>query len=216
MNRQTRVSRLLRETPFSHTLGSMTTILLAAGLSERMGKNKLLLPFDGKTVIEKTLLSILPFSGKIIVVTGHERQRIEERLRSYPVTFAFNPDYMLGQRGSTLKGLECVDDDDFAILPSDLPLLQKEDVRVLIGGLEKASVVRPVYSSLPGHPVIYRRSNLRKLLSYEGTMKEYLKKEGCMCIPSSIGTVYDVDTPSRYDAVRAFNGDLSVLKINPD
>ncbi len=194
----------------------MTTVLLAAGLSLRMGRNKLLLPYNGKTIIENTLLSILPLSKKVIVVTGNEREKIEKLLMPYDVEFVFNENYEKGQRGSTMRGLEHVGDDDFAILPSDLPLLSSEDASSLFDALNDFSIVRPVYNSIPGHPVCYRKENLEKLLSFQGTMKEYVKKEGVKLIPSSIGTVYDTDTPSRYSALLSFNGDLSLLESNID
>ncbi len=194
----------------------MTTILLAAGLSTRMGRNKLLLPFYDKTIIESTLLSVLPLSERVIVVTGNEREKIEELLSSYNVTFVFNEEYEKGQRGSTLKGLSAVDNDDFAVLPGDLPLLHGDDISLLFSALSTSSIVRPVYKDIPGHPVCYRRENLEKLLSFPGTMKEYLKKEGCTRIPSSIGTVFDADTPSRYEKLLVFNGDLSVLESDID
>lgn len=190
----------------------MTTILLAAGLSSRMGRNKLLLPYNGKSVIEETLNAVLAASGRIIVVTGHEKERIEEKLCHYPVDFVHNSDYMKGQRSSTMRGIEAVEDDDFAILPADLPLLSEESVRMLYASLETSSIVRPVHASVPGHPVCYRKENREKLLHHTGTMKEYLKKEGVTEIPSPIGCVYDVDTPSRYDALLVSNGDLSVLE----
>ena len=52
----------------------MTSIVLAAGLSRRMGEeNKLLLPFGGMTILEMTLSNILPSQlGETLVVVGHE------------------------------------------------------------------------------------------------------------------------------------------------
>ncbi len=194
----------------------MTTIILAAGLSSRMGRNKLLLPFRGRTVIEKTLSSVLEVSEKVIVVTGFERERIESLLSSYGVDFVYNPDYESGQRGSSMRGIEGVRDDDFAILPGDLPLLERSDITPLFSALESHSIVRPSYNSIPGHPVCYRKENREKLLSFEGTMKEYLKKEGIFNIPSSINTVYDTDTPEKYSALLIYNGNLSVLENNID
>ncbi len=194
----------------------MTTILLAAGLSSRMGRNKLLLPFRGRTVIEKTLSSVLEVSEKVIVVTGFERERIESLLSSYGVDFVYNPDYESGQRGSSMRGIEGVRDDDFAILPGDLPLLERSDITPLFSALESHSIVRPSYNSIPGHPVCYRKENREKLLSFEGTMKEYLKKEGIFNIPSSINTVYDTDTPEKYSDLLVYNGNLSVLENNID
>ncbi len=190
----------------------MTTILLAAGLSSRMGRNKLLLPFSGITVIEKTLSSVLPYSDRIIVVTGHEREKIEDILGPYDVDFVYNPDFEMGQRGSTLIGIKNVKDDDFSVLPSDLPLLEKKTVSALYSSLGESSIIRPVHNNIPGHPVCYRRENREKLLHQTGTMKEYLKREGFLALPSPLGCVYDVDTPMRYSALSLFDGDLSILE----
>ena len=194
----------------------MTTILLAAGLSSRMGRNKLLLPFRGRTVIENTLSSVLEISERIIVVTGFERDKIESLLSQYDVTFVYNPDYEKGQRGSSIRGVEAVNDDDYAILPGDLPLLREDDIAPLFTFLDSHSIVRPSYSVIPGHPVCYRKENREKLLSFQGTMKEYLKKEGVYSIPSSINTVYDTDTPKKYSDLLVYNGNLSVLENNID
>lgn len=194
----------------------MTTILLAAGLSSRMGRNKLLLPYNNKTIIESTLSALYGVSERIIVVTGYEREKVEDALKDYDVTFVFNRDYEKGQRGSTLKGLGEVDDDDFAILPSDLPLLKEDEIRVLFSSLSSSSIVRPVYKSIPGHPVCYRRENLKKLLSFPGTMKEYLKEEGFRAVPSPLSTVYDIDSPEKYTSLLIFNGDLSILERHID
>lgn len=191
----------------------MTTILLAAGLSSRMGRNKLLLPFRGRTVIENTLSSVLEISERVIVVTGFERERIERLLSSYHVDFVYNPDYEKGQRGSSMRGIDAVDD-DFAILPGDLPLIEKSDIAPLVNALESHSIVRPTYNSIPGHPVCFRKDNRDKLLSFGGTMKEYLKKEGFYSIPSSINTVYDTDTPKKYSDLLVYNGNLTILENN--
>ena len=101
----------------------MTTIVLAAGLSERMGRNKLLLPFRNEPIIIHTIRNALEFSDRVIVVTGNEREKLEKAIAHLDVDIVFNPDYREGQRMSSLKGVERVEDDDFAILPGDLPLL---------------------------------------------------------------------------------------------
>ncbi len=194
----------------------MTTILLAAGLSSRMGRNKLLLPFNGRTIIENTLSTVLEVSDTVIVVTGFERKKIEDKLKEYDVEFVYNPEYGKGQRESTIKGIEAVQDDDFSILPGDLPLLAPSDIAPLFKALDKSSIVRPTYNSIPGHPVCYRKENKEKLLSFKGTMKEYLKKEGVLNIPSSINTVFDTDTPECYSELLVHNGNLSVFDDNID
>ena len=61
-----------------------------------------------------------------IVVIGFEKERIEEVLKPYPVTIVYNEKFLNGQKESTLCGLREVDNDDFAILPGDLPLLSSK------------------------------------------------------------------------------------------
>lgn len=189
----------------------MTTILLAAGLSSRMGKNKLLLEYNGKTIIENTLMSVLPLSDKVIVVTGFEKERMEEALRPYPVTFVYNDKFLNGQKESTLCGLREVDNDDFAILPGDLPLLSSANVESLFSALESSLIVRPLYKNIPGHPVCYKKENREKLLAFPGSMKDYLKNIGFKTISSEIGTIYDTDNPLRYEALLLCNSNLSIL-----
>ena len=173
---------------------TMTIILLAAGLSNRMGSNKLLLPYKGRTIIENTLLSLLPFGDRIIVVTGFERKKIEETLSIYKVDFIFNKNYLQGQRESTLTGLRAIADDDFAIVPSDLPLIEKDDIVSLLDALKSAPIVRPVFKTIPGQPVFYKKENI-----------------GYKSVPSSLGTIYDCDTPKRYKGLLLSNGNMSIL-----
>lgn len=194
----------------------MTGIILAAGLSSRMGRNKLLLSFRDKTIIENTLAPVLEVAERVIVVTGFERERIEEKLENYDVEFVYNPDYEKGQKGSSLRGVEAVGDDDFLILPGDLPLIERGDIIPLLEALSAHSIVRPAFRTVPGHPVCYRKEHRTKLLSFEGSMKEYLIKEGFITIPSSINTVYDTDTRERYSDLLIYNGNLSILENNID
>ncbi len=194
----------------------MTGIILAAGLSSRMGRNKLLLSFRDKTIIENTLAPVLEVAERVIVVTGFGRERIEEKLENYDVEFVYNPDYEKGQKGSSLRGVEAVGDDDFLILPGDLPLIERGDIIPLLEALSDHSIVRPAFHAVPGHPVCYRKEHRAKLLSFEGTMKEYLIKEGFITIPSSINTVYDTDTRERYSDLLIYNGNLSILENNID
>ena len=63
----------------------MTAIVLAAGLSRRMGKeNKLLLPFGEKTVLETTLDNILSSNIEVVlIVIGHEAPQVKKVLDDY-------------------------------------------------------------------------------------------------------------------------------------
>ena len=177
---------------------SMTVILLAAGLSERMGQNKLLLPFHGKSIIETTL-SAIPDSYRKIVVTGHEEGKIRALLSSHDVTFIHSEDYLKGQRGSTLSGIEAVENDDFAILPGDLPLIESSDIVNTVSLLKDFTIGRAIHEKTPGHPVVYRKEHREKLLSFSGTMKEYLHFHKIGFYEGGIGCIADTDTPESYE-----------------
>lgn len=190
----------------------MTTIVLAAGLSERMGRNKLLLQFKNEPIIAITVKNALSFSDRVIVVVGNEREKIEKVLHSFPVDFVFNEKYKEGQKSSTIEGVKAVENDDFSILPGDLPLLKKEDVLSLFSLLGKKEIARCSYRNIPGHPVAYKKENRERLITYPGSMRDYLKEIGFISSPSSLGSVYDIDTPNRYQALLESNGDLSILE----
>lgn len=190
----------------------MTTIVLAAGLSERMGKNKLLLPFMGEAIIAITVKNALSFSDRVIVVVGNEQERIRKALLGANVDFVFNKNYKEGQRTSALEGVKAVEDDDFSILPGDLPLLKKEDAINLFSKLNENSIVRCSSHNIPGHPVAYKKENRERLLAYPGSMKDYLKEMGFLSLPSSLGSIFDIDTPEKYQALLESDGNLSILE----
>ena len=190
----------------------MTTIVLAAGLSERMGRNKLLLPYKNEAIIVTTVKNALSFSDRVIVVVGNERERIIQALSTLNVDFVYNKNYKDGQRSSTIEGIKDVFDDDFAILPGDLPLLKKEDAIALFAHLDERGIARCSYKGIPGHPVAYTKENRERLLTYPGSMKDYLHKMGYISLPSYLGSVFDIDTPNKYQALLESDGDLSILE----
>ena len=178
----------------------MTTILLLAGLSRRMGRNKLLLPYKGRKLFEHTLEAAMKGSDRVICVTGNDRDKVEEILSDYDVEVRFNPDYENGQRGSTLAGLEGVDD-DVAILAGDYPLLTPEDIRAGFNMLKEHPSARPMYGDEPGHPVFLRSEMLKGLREDPRPFKVHLRELGIYRYQSSSACITDIDTPELYQAL---------------
>jgi CTP:molybdopterin cytidylyltransferase MocA len=86
----------------------LTSIVLAAGLSRRMGEeNKLLLPFGGATILETTLLNIIESQmGETLVVVGHEADDV---VRTLAMNFRFQiSDSRLAARQDLLNLLDLV------------------------------------------------------------------------------------------------------------
>lgn len=188
----------------------MTVILLAAGLSTRMGKNKLLLPLGSEPLLLHSIRAALSFTDEVLVVTGHEREKTEALLSGFPVKLVYAPDYAKGQGFSMRSGLMACPDQDFAIIPADLPLVSAEDYRRTQAGLSISSIARPVHDGVPGHPVMFSKEHRERLLAFPGRFKNYVDQHSPALVPGSIGTVLDADTPESYSRLLSLYRDTAI------
>ena len=70
-------------------------VVLAAGSSTRMGENKLLLPLGGETVVRRAVRTAVEAAlDPIIVVLGHEPERVRAALAGLPCRTVVNPDHL--------------------------------------------------------------------------------------------------------------------------
>ncbi|WP_136661192.1 nucleotidyltransferase family protein [Nitratireductor sp. XY-223] len=150
--------------PATHNLDA---VLLAAGLSRRMGgENKLLLRFQGQPLVRHTAatLSMAGFR-KVLVVTGHDAARIEEALEGLDVVTSRNPDYRKGQMSSVVHGLrELLPGEGTAppaegimIALADMPYLEACDYRDLARTFRDDGcrrIIVPEYLGQRGNPII--------------------------------------------------------------
>src|SRR5215469_8621721 len=99
----------------------ISAILLAAGSSLRMGSvNKLLLPWQGSTIVATTTARLLAAAPEeVIVVTGHQAARIEAALDSLPVRFIHNPSFATGITSSIQKGAGIAKGEGYMICLAD-------------------------------------------------------------------------------------------------
>jgi molybdenum cofactor cytidylyltransferase len=82
-------------------------VIMAAGLSGRFGRNKLLEPFRGRPLLRWTIEAALRSRLLCItVILGHEQDRIRHALTDFAgearLSFTFNPSYRDGQSGSVV------------------------------------------------------------------------------------------------------------------
>jgi molybdenum cofactor cytidylyltransferase len=192
----------------------LTAIILAAGMSRRMsGKNKLLLPFGDKTMLETTLDHVLE-SGleEMVVVVGHEADRIRSLLNDYPVKVVSNPGYAAGMTTSIQAGLREASDrtEGFMICLSDMPLIEAEIYRRLAGVFfeeikrEQRVIVQPFYENTPGNPVIFSAFYKNELLALdfpEGCKPVVqANREYVIRVNVATGAVLrDADTPEAFE-----------------
>src|SRR6266516_284852 len=91
-------------------------VILAAGASRRMGKNKMLLVLEGESLIRRAAKRALGAGlSPVVVVIGHEADRLRAELKDLPVEFAVNPAYTGPTSGSLHQGLNVLSADVDAV-----------------------------------------------------------------------------------------------------
>jgi molybdenum cofactor cytidylyltransferase len=148
---------------------NISGILLAAGLSTRMGEPKQLLPFGESTIIETVVDSMLGAKfDEVIVVVGHCAAQIQEQLSERPVKIVFNPDYHDGMLTSAQAGIRALNvSDAFALMLVDQPFITSALIDQVIDAYVRTDkrIALPSYNYKRGHPVIFHREYADDILA---------------------------------------------------
>lgn len=191
----------------------MKTILLAAGLSTRMGCQKLLLPFQGRTVLSAVLEQLLQSSlTPVIMVTSED---ISRKITLLPpeVIPVINPAPERGQSESMRLGLEQLEEgDDFCLMLGDLPfatsLAMVQTHREFLGLPANYSALVPVRGEKYGHPSFFSFIWRDRFLAVQGDVggRHMIKKyqgEVCTCCGDD-SFFRDLDTQEDYKNLSAY------------
>jgi len=138
-------------------------IVLAAGTSSRMGRNKLIESVGGKPLVRRAVDAALASRlDPVLVVTGHEAENVEAALSGSPVAFVHNPDYRAGLSSSLRAGIAAVpsDCDGAMILLGDMPGTSPGLIDRLVAAfdpLQGHSICVACAGGRQGHPVLWSR-----------------------------------------------------------
>ncbi len=147
-------------------------IVLAAGESKRMKVPKMLLPFHGKTMIEKVIENISASEVfNILVVLGSSRNEILEVTRSLPVCCCYNDNYKKGMLSSVQCGFRNLTAGYEAVLifPGDQPLIDATDINLVISAYRRTGkgIVIPVYDKKRGHPLLIDKKYTKEIYNLD-------------------------------------------------
>lgn len=186
----------------------VAAIVLAAGLSKRMGQPKALLPWDGRTVIEAIAARLITARlADVLVVTGHKSSAVGRALRWLPVQTVYNEAYEVGEMLSSLQaGLRALPDSIAACLVvlGDQPALDPRVIEQLLTAYAevRGGIIAPVYRGERGHPVLFDRRFWPDLLALtEGAPRDVIARypEHVALVPvESDSILRDFDTPQEY------------------
>lgn len=184
-------------------------VVLAAGMSSRMGMFKPLLPFRGSTIIENAILSLKNGGVEnICVVTGRNGREVENVIAGYKVKTVHNADYENTDMLTSLKlGLEQVKDTDAVfILPGDIPNVQPETISALMEKYKNTnfSIIYPCYHGKKGHPPLIGKSCYEAIFQYQGDeglrdILSFYKDSSYYMETKDKGCITDIDYKEDYE-----------------
>lgn len=183
-------------------------ILLAAGLSRRMGAPKLLLPVGAESMVRYTVRrSLRTEADGLVVVFNSQFPKLFEEIADLPVAALSNPSSERGMSSSLQLGIRYIQERDAAaaiILLADQPGFEPSMVNTLISEFREtdAAIVQAKYSGHPSHPVLFARSMFAELLAIEGDKgaRDVLKRHAADIhwMESAGQLPMDIDTPEDY------------------
>jgi molybdenum cofactor cytidylyltransferase len=191
------------------SVSSIGAIVLAAGLSTRMGQPKMVLPWNGMTVIEKVVSTLIAAGLRSIdVITGGTHAAVEQALHSLPVRTIFNSKYANGEMLDSLQlGLNMLqpDIDAALIVLGDQPLIEEQVVRDVMAQYQKehAKLVVPSYQMRRGHPWLVERSLWPQILALKPpqTLRDFMRANANHIryhVVNTSSILQDLDTPEDY------------------
>jgi len=191
-------------------MADIDAVILAAGLSRRMGRDKLLLPLGGTSVLN-SFLSRFPvtlFARTVVVTASTEVARISG---NFPVHICHNDTPESGQARSIRLGLGATSPEN-AILFSvaDQPLLKAETVAQLVAlwGRQPDAIIQPRVGTRPANPVIFPADLRLELAGLTGDsggreiIRRHRQRVRWLELKAS-DQFFDIDTPEQYQELMA-------------
>ena len=194
----------------------IAAIILAAGLSTRMGSPKMLLPWKGETVLESVIKALMQSpADPIFLVYGAFQDQILEIIRRFPVHPVFNPQFANGSMLISLQtGLRELPEtcDGFLVVLGDQPFISGDLIQKIILDYEnsKAKLVIPSHNHRRGHPWLIDISLKNEILGLEEpqTLRDFLTRyenEIKYLVVEDPRILEDMDTREDYDRLSAMD-----------
>jgi molybdenum cofactor cytidylyltransferase len=194
--------------------GPVAGILLAAGLSSRMGSNKMLFELEGESVLRRAARRALDAGlSPLVVVLGHESDRAKRELDGLSCQWVLNPLYEQGINSSLKAGIRTAQDlgaKAALVMLADMPFVTTEMIAAMVAHYRAstAPLVISDYAGVNAPPMVYEQSLFAELLAMEGEGcgRQVVKrhKHEAEVLPWPEAALADLDVPEDY--VRVKNG----------
>ncbi|MFO7952420.1 MAG: selenium cofactor biosynthesis protein YqeC [Bacillota bacterium] len=193
-------------------LVSVSCVILAAGESSRMGKDKMALQIKDKTILETTLEQVKASRIKDIVIVVRPDSIITEKIKAGNYKVIENVNYKKGLSQSLKLGLQAVDNNAQGVIFAlgDQPLIPPWVYRFLVEGYAKnlKPVTIPTCQGQRGNPVLFDRKIWPALMELEGDqggrqiISRLTQNEVDQIETGATEILFDVDTKEDYNNLR--------------
>jgi molybdenum cofactor cytidylyltransferase len=195
--------------PMENTDPKISAIVVAAGLSTRMGSPKMLLKWKNSTVLEIVLTTVTEsLFDEVILVYGAFREEILDIAKDFPIRAIYNPVFANGSMLNSLQtGLLAISNnpDGFMIILGDQPHLSNETIGKLAADYreQQAKLIIPSYHMRRGHPWLIKYALKNEILALKEpeTLRDFLKNHENdihYTLVDDPGILSDLDTPEDY------------------
>jgi len=178
-------------------------LILAAGASSRMSDWKMLLPWEGSTIVETSVRKALDACRRVILVAGFRAEELRalfaDRIRAGEMAFVANPVYERGMFSSVQAGAGLVTSQRFFLALGDMPRVEPSVYRLLLR--YEGEVVIPKYRGKKGHPLLLSSAAGRRIqeLEQDRSMRDVLAEFPTLAVPvEEPGVVQDIDDAQDY------------------
>ncbi len=184
-------------------------IVLAAGRSSRMGRNKMTMLLDAKPLVRHAVEAALASRlDPVIVVTGHEAGAVQQALAGAAVRFAHNDRYGEGLSTSLRAGIGAVpaDCDGAMVLLGDMPAITPALIGRMLDAFDPGAVCVATSGGRRGHPVLWGRKffgDIQALTGDTGARSLMAAAQVREVEAGSDAPLADLDTPQAFAAYGA-------------
>ena len=181
-------------------------LIPAAGLSSRMDKWKLTLPYKKSTIVENSIGNALLSCNRVIVVSGYRSDELEKLVQNPPhIITVKNENFKKGMFSSIQTGVTLIGSEWFFITMGDMPDIGKDIYLNLIearnNNPDNFDIIRPMYKGKRGHPVLLHKKTIQTILDepVSSEMKNVFTHFRVLDIEMNLqDTFRDIDTPEEY------------------
>lgn len=185
----------------------IAAIVMASGLSRRMGKDKLMMPYKDRPLLSYVLEAVrdaMLDGPKIVVAVSVDVMQLAE---TYGFTSVLNRANMTGQSASIHAGVTAAGEvDQYMFFAGDMPLITPALIHSLVDRADKRRIIVASHKgeeNLPTiFPAMYREQLLQTHGDHGGKMIKQANHGNIIRVEAGEQAMFDVDSRADYDKLQ--------------